>query len=519
MINEKGENISSAEEDTLRWLATKKAQCNDAFLPLLFDTHRYLVLKGGGGSGKSIFAGQKLIERATTEKGHRFLVCRKVAQTLRNSCFRQLCAQAREMYPEEIDCIPRGQSGDMYLRFRNGSEILFSGLDDAEKLKSIYNITGIWIEEASEITEGDFNQLDIRMRGKTRWYQQIILSFNPISMQHWLKKRFFDRFDERARVHESTYRDNRFLDNEAIRTLESFRDTDEYYYSVYCLGMWGVSGKTVFDGKALSERLQALTPPKETGLFTYTDDGKKIGEIAFLQSESGCVRIYEKPQDGIPYVIGADTAGDGSDSFVGQVLNNCTGEQVAVLRGNFDEDVFARQLYCLGLYYNTALIGVEVNFSTYTVMELERLRYPKQYVRQSVDDYTHAMRRAYGFRTDSKTRPVILAQLIKVVRQHPESIRDRTTIEEMLSFVREEQTLRPQAEAGAHDDTVMALAIAHFVREQQSYLPEKKKTQRSWTKSMLQDYKNASADERAYLREIWGSPKESSNTKEAEDGE
>ena len=63
------------------------------------------------------------------------------------------------------------------------------------------------------------------------------MSFNPISIQHWLKKRFFDRNDPRARVHESTYKDNRFLDDAAIRTLESFQETDEYYYQVYCLGM------------------------------------------------------------------------------------------------------------------------------------------------------------------------------------------------------------------------------------------------------------------------------------------
>lgn len=70
---------------------------------------------------------------------------------------------------------------DMRINFPNGSEILFSGLDDVEKLKSIYAITGIWIEEASELDEGDLNQLDIRLRGETRFYKQIILSFNPIS--------------------------------------------------------------------------------------------------------------------------------------------------------------------------------------------------------------------------------------------------------------------------------------------------------------------------------------------------
>ena len=132
---------------------------------------------------------------------------------------------------------------------------MFAGLDDVEKLKSIYNVTMIWIEEASELEEGDFNQLDIRLRTDFPYYLQMILTFNPISITHWLKKRFFDKKDKRATVHESTYKDNRFLTKEAIETLEAFKETDEYYYMVYCLGQWGVTGKTVFNAKAVAQRL------------------------------------------------------------------------------------------------------------------------------------------------------------------------------------------------------------------------------------------------------------------------
>ncbi len=89
----------------------------------------------------------------TTEPGHRWLVCRKVDKTLRESCFEQLKSQAYTYYPDEIEKIPQGKSSDMYLKLRNGSEVLFSGLDNVEKLKSIYDITGIWIEEASELEE------------------------------------------------------------------------------------------------------------------------------------------------------------------------------------------------------------------------------------------------------------------------------------------------------------------------------------------------------------------------------
>lgn len=485
------------------WYQQLRESSNEAFLPLFADEHRYLVLKGGGGSGKSIFAGRKVLERVTSEPGHRWLVCRKVAKTLRESCFKQLLGQLAEFYP---DSGYKPNKSDLAISFRNGSEIIFAGLDDVEKLKSIYNITGIWIEEASELLESDFNQLDIRLRGKTREYQQIILSFNPVSIRHWLKKRFFDKKDPRARVHESTYKDNRFLDAAAIRTLESFQETDEYYYQVYCLGMWGVTGKTVFDGRAVGRRLQEIGAPVRTGLFAYGDDGLRLTEIRWEDGKDGCIRIYREPLPGVPYVIGGDTAGDGSDSFVAQVLDNRTGEQVAMLRGKFDEDVFARQVYCLGMHYNTALIGIETNFSTYPVMELERLRYPKQYVRESMDDYMHSIKRSYGFRTDSKTRPVILAELIRAVRDDITIVNDETTLEEMLTFVRNTETLRPEAETGAHDDCILSLAIAHHIRPQQSYLRQEAAQTRKWTASMWEDYENASPAERELLRKKWGNP-------------
>ena len=489
--------------EIVTWYEGLRETNNETFLPLFADTHRYLVLKGGGGSGKSIFAGRKVLERAVNEPGHRFLVCRKVARTLRESCFKQLLGQLAEFYP---DSGYKANKSDLTISFQNGSEIIFAGLDDVEKLKSIYNITGIWIEEASELLEGDFNQLDIRLRGKTREYQQIILSFNPISIQHWLKKRFFDRRDKRARVHESTYKDNRFLDAEAIRTLESFQETDEYYYQVYCLGMWGVTGKTVFNGKAIGRRLQELKEPVCTGLFTYADDGLTLTDIRWEDARDGCIKVYKKPEKGVPYVIGGDTAGEGSDSFVAQVLDNRTGEQVAVLRGKFDEDVFARQVYCLGLHYNTALIGIETNFSTYPVMELERLRYPKQYIRESIDDYTHKIKQSFGFLTNTKTRPVILAELIKAVRDDITNVNDETTLQEMLTFVRNPETLKPEAELGAHDDCVLSLAIAHYIRPQQSYIAQKETVARLWTASMWEDYENASPTEREMLRKRWGNP-------------
>ena len=475
---------------------------NESFFPLYWDQHRFLVLKGGGGSGKSIFAGSKVIERCRREPGHRMLVCRKVAKTLRESCFQQLIGQC-----SELDLRVKINRSDMGIEFDNGSEILFAGLDDVEKLKSIYSITGIWIEEASELLESDFNQLDIRLRGETPYYKQIILSFNPVSIQHWLKKRFFDTPDDRVLTHESTYKDNRFLDADAIRTLESFRDTDEYYYTVYCLGQWGTSGKSVFDAAAVQRRLSEHIKPVKVGYFEYGYDGLSVSEPRWIDDKNGAIKIYKEPEDCAPYVLGGDTAGDGSDSFVAQVIDNRTGEQVAILRHQFDEDVYARQVICLGTYYNRALIGIETNFSTYPTMELERLRYPNMFVRDTVDNFTHKPKQAYGFRTDAKTRPVIISGLVQAAREDITIVSDETTLLEMLTFVRNED-FRPEAEEGAHDDCIMALAIAHYIRPQQSYISVAPERKTKWTQSMLDDYRNASSrEEREYLIRKWGKPK------------
>ena len=497
------------EHEAKLWAVAKwyKAFCdrnNDAFVPLLWDKHRYIVMRGGGGSGKSIFAGEFVLTRVTGEPGHRWLVVRKVAKTLRNSCFEQLVSQANEYYAWAK---PKVNKSDMTITFKNGSKILFAGIDDPEKLKSIFDITGIWIEEASELEEGDFNQLDIRLRTDFPYILQMLLSFNPISITHWLKKRFWDKKDERAVTHESTYKDNRFLIPEAVETLEKFRETDPYYYMVYCLNQWGVTGKTVFDAGAISERLKELKKPVSRGQFTYDYDGLAIRNIKWLEDKDGPIEIWQQPEKGRPYVIGGDTAGDGSDWFVGQVIDNVSGRQVCRLRHQTDEDVYARQMYCLGLHYNTALLGIEANYSTFPVKELARLGYPKQYIREKEDTYRGGIKQSFGFMTTPITRPVIIAQLIQTMRENYGLIEDEETLHEMLTFVRNPKNLRPEAEPGAHDDCVMALAIAYYIRHQQDMVTEEEQKTSVWTEDQWEDYYNAGEAGRQYLIAKWGAPK------------
>jgi len=445
---------------------------NPLFRPYLTDnTHRYLILYGGAGSGKSVFAVQRFLYRLLTLPLCNILVVRAVAATNRDSTyalFRQVISKWG--LSELFSC----KDSDLRISCANGNSVIFKGLDDTEKLKSITfpkgELTDIWIEEASEVLEEDFNQLDVRLRGKGA-HKQMVLTFNPVSVLHWLKLRFFDRQDPRAVVLKSTYKDNQFLDEDYKRTLEGYKDTDPYYYSVYCLGEWGVLGQTIFDAQKVSERLSQLAGPVRRGEFTfatwYSPEANEVliddSTIRWVEMDTGPIQIYQEPAPGGAYVIGADTAGEGSDFNVGQVIDHITGQQVCTIRGQMDEDLFAKQLYCLGKHYHTALVSIEANFSSYPIRELERLRYPRQYVRQAEDSFTHRLRQSYGFKTSSVTRPLVIAGLVEVVREHPEWLNDRDTLNEMLTFVRNENG-RPEAQEGAHDDCVMSLGIAYYTR-------------------------------------------------------
>ena len=271
------------------------------------------------------------------------------------------------------------------------------------------------------------------------------------------------------------------------------------------------TGRCVFDKKALVlRRAQVEKLPWERGEFRYEKDiTGKIVSWQWRASEDGFIRILKHPEAGVPYVLAGDTAGTGSDKFAGILLDNRTGTQVAVLHHHFGERMFAEQMYCLGMYYNTALIGVETNYSTFPEMVLEELDYPNLYVRERYDNYLKKHVEAYGFETNVATRPVLVDTLKDVAKDALDTVTDFDTLGEMLTFVYDDKW-KGQAESGEHDDLVMALGIAHRIRHQQSTLAtaqtgEGKKTE--WTEDMWEDYRRATPEGKQMLLKLWGEPK------------
>lgn len=237
----------------------RKEIINPIYFPLLVCVSRFMVLYGGAGSGKSVFAAQKVLIRCLTEPHHRVLITRKVARTIRASQY-QLLKDLISLY--NLHSVCRTFDGEMRIKFANGSEIVAAGLDDIEKLKSIAGITMIWIEEATELAPADLEQLNLRLRGKPIKYFQIILSFNPVDEQHWLRNRFFldypvfDRenltpthprdFHRTCTILKTTFLDNQFIDEEFAAQLAELQEQDPVLYQIYALGEWATPTDIIF---------------------------------------------------------------------------------------------------------------------------------------------------------------------------------------------------------------------------------------------------------------------------------
>lgn len=207
----------------------------------------------------------------------------------------------------------------------------------------------------------------------------------------------------------------------------------------------------------------------EYGTSQWTNEKTIIDDsIEFIEDyEVGYVTLFNTdiPQTE-PYTLGADTAGDGSDYNMGYVINT-NQEQVAKIRLQKDEDLFADQLYCLGKMYNEALISVEVNFSTYVVNTLVNREYPNIYIRENAPDaISKQIQAKYGFNTNKATRPAMLGELKTLLRERPETIMDEDFLLEAFTFIVNERS-KPVAIEGEHDDCILAMAITLYTQEQQ----------------------------------------------------
>lgn len=238
-------------------LNLKKSLFVPKFYPLLLDySHRWEVYMGSAGSSKSYFITQKIIVRCLREK-IKVVVCRRTATTLRNTCFslfKDILAKWKLTQYIKI------RETDFNIKFPNGSEIIFMGLDEETKLLSLNNVGAIFIEEAFEVPKPIVEQLNLRLRGDNP-NQQIYMAFNPISKNHWLYDFCEVNPPSSFLYTHSTFRDNPFLNDEYIAELEELYTRNPAKARIFCDGEWGVDAeglvitnwrKEEFDAMALA---------------------------------------------------------------------------------------------------------------------------------------------------------------------------------------------------------------------------------------------------------------------------
>ncbi len=227
---------------------------NKVYRQYLDASIRNQIFYGGSSSGKSFFLAQRAVKDILSG-GHNYLITRQVSTTLRSSVFNEIYKAIKYHHVEHLFHIT---TGDMVITCCNGYQILFKGLDDEEKIKSVTPIKGvitdIWQEEATENTYEATKQLSKRLRGKSKVPKRQILSFNPIYKTHWIYKTYFapvgwaddqkNYQDDHLLILKTTYADNGFLEKDDIYELE--HEENEYYRNVYTFGNWGILGDAIF---------------------------------------------------------------------------------------------------------------------------------------------------------------------------------------------------------------------------------------------------------------------------------
>lgn len=264
------------------------------FYPYLLDySHRWEFWMGSAGSSKSYTITQKLIIRACSEE-IKILVCRRYGTTIRNTVF----ATFKEILGKwKLTPYVKIRETDFNIKFPNGSEIIFLGLDDEAKLLSLNNIGTIFIEEAYEVPQNMVEQLNLRMRGNVA-NQQLILAWNPISKSSWLYDFSVGNPPANSIFIHSTYKDNPFLSAEYISALEELYTRNPQKARVFCDGEWGVDAEgLVFQNWKVEEfnpqELAASGLEHRCGCdFGYIDPSTIVASL--YDKKNGKIYVYNE---------------------------------------------------------------------------------------------------------------------------------------------------------------------------------------------------------------------------------
>lgn len=301
---------------------------NPVYLPYLERDTYTQIFYGGSSSGKSYFLAQRCIWDML-KGGHNYLIVRKVARTVRKSVYNEI-TKAISFF--KVGKLFSENKSDLVITGPNGYQIMFAGLDDVEKVKSITPakgvITDIWVEEATEADYGDIKQLKKRLRGRALVKKRIILSFNPVYQTHWIYQEYFKgRWDDGSQKYDSellsilktTYRDNTFLTDGDRRELE--QEHDPYFRDVYTNGNWGVLGKVIFKNWHV-EDIDA-----KRDVFDTFQNGLDFG---YADDPAALIRCHYEQHENTLYIFDARYFHGMTNDLLAKEVTNLCGREVVV---------------------------------------------------------------------------------------------------------------------------------------------------------------------------------------------
>lgn len=367
------------------------------FFPYLLDySKRWEVYMGSAGSAKSYFITQKLIVRACREK-IKILVCRRTGTTIRNTCF----SLFKDILAKwQLTKYVKIRETDFNIKFPNGSEIIFIGLDEETKLLSLNNIGCIFIEEVYEVPKPIVEQLNLRLRGATP-NQQIIMAFNPISKNHWLYDFCEVNPPTSFQFIHSTYKDNPFLNDAYIAELEELYKRNPQKARIFCDGEWGVDAEGLvfqnwkvdyFNHEEIQGQLMvgldfgfihdisaivgALLCESEGKIYIFKEfgaTGKTNRDLAQIITDMG----FSKS------VIMADCAEPKSIAEIKaagiQKIKPCSKGKDSILHG-------IQKLQNYQIIIHPSCTGIITEFENYTY---EKDKLTGRYINKPIDDYNH----------------------------------------------------------------------------------------------------------------------------------
>ena len=408
-----------------------------------------------------------------------------------------------EVIPPELlrYCDRKQSGGEDYIRLPNGSEVHFVGLDDPVRWFSS-ELGGAAFDEAHEIPEESVVSINTRLRqrgmpGRMRF------GFNPENPGHWLR-RWFIVGGEKTFFPDGEYlgyRKAALYPTDAQRPIGSAefifaKATDNPYLPEgyvedklgglpehlrrrYLDGEWlFVIGTQFFDVSALAEYSDLVPQPRDRFDFEVSAGGATAKRRSH---RAGKIRVYAEPKDGHTYAVGADVAtGDGRDHSAAYVVDLTSMEFVAEFHGKLDQDLFAEQLHFLGRWYKTALLAVERagGYGDAVIINLRdgkggRPAYPKLYRHTLELQVDLPTTKRYGYPMTSATRPKVLGELAKALRERSLPFVTEQLMAELPTFVMMDTGTSPRAQDGCNDDCVIAAALALEMYRRKGHHPDR----------------------------------------------